>query len=71
VPFSGKKYDAFPSVMRSLSVPLLPQPARCRLNSEISSERRRGLVLTRVVLLAHWLSDVAAGLAVGLSWSGC
>jgi membrane-associated phospholipid phosphatase len=25
-----------------------------------------GLVLTRVVLLAHWLSDVAAGLAVGV-----
>jgi undecaprenyl-diphosphatase len=24
-----------------------------------------GLVLTRVVLLAHWASDVAAGLAVG------
>jgi len=24
-----------------------------------------GLVLTRVVLLAHWASDVAAGLAIG------
>jgi undecaprenyl-diphosphatase len=24
-----------------------------------------GLVLTRIVLLAHWASDVAAGLAVG------
>jgi membrane-associated phospholipid phosphatase len=24
-----------------------------------------GLVATRVVLLAHWVSDVAAGLAVG------
>jgi hypothetical protein len=25
-----------------------------------------GLVLTRIVLLAHWMSDVVAGLAIGV-----
>lgn len=67
VPFSGKKYDAFPSG-HAVHVGALASAA-----STLPAKQRNlvwsvgaGLVLTRVVLLAHWLSDVAAGLAVGV-----
>jgi PAP2 superfamily len=67
IPFSGKKYDAFPSG-HAVHVGALASAA-----STLPAKQRNlvwsvgaGLVLTRVVLLAHWASDVAAGLAVGV-----
>jgi len=66
IPFSGKKYDAFPSG-HAVHVGALASAA-----SRLPTRQRNlvwslgaGLVTTRVVLLAHWMSDVAAGLAVG------
>jgi membrane-associated phospholipid phosphatase len=66
VPFSGKRLDAFPSG-HAVHVGALASAA-----SRLPPNRRNlvwaagaGLVLTRVVMLAHWVSDVAAGLAVG------
>ncbi len=66
VPFSGKRYDAFPSghavhigALASAAT-LLPATWR-RVIWAIGGV----LVSTRVVLLAHWLSDVVAGLAIG------
>ena len=66
VPFSGKPRDAFPSG-HALHVGALVSAA-----TELPPREREliwgigtGLVLTRVVLLAHWVSDVVAGLAIG------
>lgn len=66
VPFSGKPLDAFPSG-HAVHVGALVSAA-----TELPSTERNlvwgigaGLVLTRIVLLAHWLSDVLAGLAIG------
>jgi undecaprenyl-diphosphatase len=66
VPFSGKRWDAFPSG-HAVHVGALASAA-----SRLPPSQRNlvwavgaGLVLTRVVMLAHWVSDVAAGLAVG------
>ena len=66
VPFSGNRFDAFPSG-HAVHIGALASAA-----SELPARQRNlvwsvgaGLVLTRVVLLAHWASDVAAGLAVG------
>jgi hypothetical protein len=66
VPFSGKTEDAFPSG-HSVHIGALASAA-----SRLPAEQRNlvwgvgaALVATRVVLLAHWVSDVAAGLAVG------
>ena len=66
VPFSGNRLDAFPSG-HAVHVGALASAA-----SRLPERQRHlvwavgaGLVLTRVVLLAHWVSDVAAGLAVG------
>ena len=68
VPFSGKKYDAFPSghalhagALASAAAGL-PPPQRNSVWAAISA-----LVATRVVLLAHWTSDVAAGFAIGVA----
>jgi undecaprenyl-diphosphatase len=66
VPFSGKRQDAFPSghamhVGALASAATILPPARRNLVWSIGA----GLVLTRIVLLAHWASDVAAGLALG------
>jgi membrane-associated phospholipid phosphatase len=67
IPFSGKKYDAFPSGhavhIGALASAASTLPPRQR---NLAWSVGAGLVLTRVVLLAHWLSDVAAGLAVGV-----
>jgi undecaprenyl-diphosphatase len=67
VPFSGKKYDAFPSghalhagALASAATTLPPQQ-RNSVWAAISL-----LAATRVVLLAHWTSDVAAGFAMGV-----
>jgi undecaprenyl-diphosphatase len=67
VPLSGKKYDAFPSghalhagALASAATALAP-PQRNSVWAAVSV-----LVATRVVLLAHWTSDVAAGFAMGV-----
>jgi undecaprenyl-diphosphatase len=66
VPFSGKTEDAFPSghaihvgAMASAAT-VLPSGKR-----NLVWSLGGGLVLTRIVLLAHWTSDVIAGLAIG------
>lgn len=66
IPFSGKRLDSFPSG-HAVHVGALASAA-----SVLPAGQRNvvwgvgaALVLTRVVLLAHWASDVAAGLAVG------
>jgi PAP2 superfamily len=68
VPLSGNRLDSFPSG-HAVHVGALASAATA------FPERRRnliwgigaGLVLTRIVLLAHWASDVTVGLAVGAS----
>jgi len=66
VPLSGKRLDAFPSG-HAVHIGALASAA-----SELPREQRytawligAGLVATRIVLLAHWTSDVIAGLAIG------
>jgi membrane-associated phospholipid phosphatase len=66
IPFSGKRLDAFPSghavhIGALASAATVLSPARRNTVWAIGG----GLVLTRIVLLAHWTSDVVAGLAVG------
>jgi membrane-associated phospholipid phosphatase len=65
-PFSGNRLDAFPSG-HAVHIGALASAA-----STLPAGQRNfvwgvgaGLVLTRVVLLAHWASDVTAGLAIG------
>jgi len=66
VPFSGKWLDAFPSGhavhMGALASAASTLPVKQR---NVIWSIGAGLVATRVVLLAHWASDVAAGLVVG------
>ena len=57
VPFSGKKYDAFPSGHAVHVGPPLWRNAVWTAGAI--------MVSTRVILLAHWLTDVVAGLAIG------
>ena len=66
VPFSGKALDAFPSG-HALHVGALASAATELPPAERNAAWGVGgiLVLTRVVLLAHWASDVVAGLAIG------
>ena len=66
IPLSGKALDAFPSG-HAVHVGALASAA-----TELPSAKRNliwaigaVLVSTRVVLLAHWASDVVAGLAIG------
>src|SRR4051812_24444049 len=66
VPFSGKRLDAFPSghalhmgALASAAGGLPKWPRRAIRAIAI------GLSLTRVVVLAHWASDVVAGFALG------
>jgi hypothetical protein len=66
IPLSGNSMDAFPSG-HALHIGALASAA-----SELPRNERNfvwligaGLVATRVLLLAHWTSDVVAGLAIG------
>lgn len=66
VPISGKPKDAFPSghamhVGALASAATVLPPAQRNIVCGLGA----GLVLTRIVLLAHWASDVVAGLALG------
>jgi PAP2 superfamily len=66
IPLSGKRLDAFPSGhavhIGALASAASTLPAKqCNLIWSIGA----GLVATRVLLLAHWASDVAAGLVLG------
>lgn len=68
VPFSGKPDDAFPSghaihVGAMMSAATVLPPAKRNLVWSLGA----GLVATRIVLLAHWTSDVIAGLAIGVA----
>ena len=67
IPLSGKKYDAFPSG-HALHVGALASAATVLPASQRNAVWGVGaaLVLTRIVLLAHWVSDVVAGLALGV-----
>jgi undecaprenyl-diphosphatase len=66
VPLSGQQYDAFPSG-HAVHVGALASAA-----SRLPRQQRdavwlvgAGLVATRILLLAHWTSDVLVGLAIG------
>ena len=66
IPFSGNSMDAFPSG-HAVHIGALASAA-----SELPRKQRHlvwligaGLVATRILLLAHWTSDVVAGLAIG------
>ena len=67
IPFSGKRDDAFPSghalhmgALASAVGTLPPGPRRTIRAFAV------GLSLTRIAILAHWASDVAAGFAIGV-----
>jgi hypothetical protein len=67
IPFSGKPLDAFPSG-HAIHVGAIASaagglPRRQRFAVWALGG---GLLLTRIVLLAHWASDVAVGLAMGV-----
>ena len=66
IPFSGKRLDAFPSG-HAIHVGALASAAtrlpRAQRNAVWAAGA--GLVLTRIILLAHWTTDVLAGLAMG------
>jgi membrane-associated phospholipid phosphatase len=66
VPLSGKRLDAFPSG-HAVHVGALASAASVLPKNQRNVVWGIGaaLVLTRIVLLAHWMSDVAVGLAVG------
>jgi membrane-associated phospholipid phosphatase len=66
IPLSGKRLDAFPSghavhIGALASAATVLPPAQRNTVWAVGG----GLVLTRIILLAHWASDVAAGLALG------
>lgn len=67
IPFSGKRLDAFPSG-HAVHVGALASAATILPAGQRNAVWAvgGGLVLTRVVLLAHWTSDVLVGLAVGV-----
>ncbi len=66
VAFSGKREDAFPSGhalhMGALASAAGTLPPRSRLSIQALAV---GLSLTRIVVLAHWTSDVVVGFALG------
>jgi hypothetical protein len=66
VPMSGKEMDAFPSGHAVHVGALASAAARLpKRQRNIVWLIGAGLVASRIVLLAHWTSDVVAGLAIG------
>ncbi|MEI9922544.1 MAG: phosphatase PAP2 family protein [Bradyrhizobium sp.] len=66
IPLSGNRLDAFPSghavhIGALASAATMLPPGQRNAVWAVGG----GLVLTRIVLLAHWASDVVVGLAVG------
>ena len=68
ISFSGKREDAFPSghalhmgALASAAGPLSPWPRRAICALAV------GLCLTRIIVLAHWASDVVVGFALGVA----
>ena len=72
VPLSGKRWDAFPSG-HAVHVGALASAASClpRRQRDAVWLMGIGLIATRVVLLAHWATDVLAGLALGIVTDRC
>jgi hypothetical protein len=68
VPLSGDRLDAFPSG-HAVHVGALASAATVLTKNQRNMVWSVGavLVLTRIVLLAHWVSDVTVGLAVGVA----
>jgi membrane-associated phospholipid phosphatase len=66
IPLSGKRLDAFPSG-HAVHIGALASAATGLPPAQRNAVWAVGgaVVLTRIVLLAHWTSDVVAGLAVG------
>jgi membrane-associated phospholipid phosphatase len=66
VPLSGRRLDAFPSG-HAVHIGALASAATVLRPAQRNAiwAAGGGLVLTRIVLLAHWASDVVVGLAVG------
>jgi len=67
IPLSGKRLDAFPSghavhIGALASAATVLSPVRRNVVWAVGG----GLVLTRIVPLAHWTGDVVAGLTVGV-----
>ena len=72
VPLSGNRWDAFPSG-HAVHVGALASAASClpRRQRNAVWVAGIGLVTTRVVLLAHWTTDVLVGLALGVVTERC
>lgn len=72
VPLSGNSMDAFPSGhalhIGALASAASPLPRKERSLIWLVGA---GLIATRVLLLAHWTSDVLAGLAIGAVTERC
>ena len=68
IPLSGKRLDAFPSG-HAVHIGALASAATVLPPSQRNAVWSIGgaLVLTRIAVLAHWTSDVVAGLAVGVA----
>jgi hypothetical protein len=72
VPLSGNRWDAFPSGHAVHVGALASAAARLpRRQRDAVWLVGIGLVATRVVLLAHWTTDVLAGLALGVVTERC
>jgi undecaprenyl-diphosphatase len=66
VPLSGRRFDAFPSGNAVHVGALASAASRLpRRQRNIAWLVSAGRVVTRIILLAHWTSDVLAGLAIG------
>jgi membrane-associated phospholipid phosphatase len=72
VPLSGNRSDAFPSG-HAVHVGALASAASClpRRQRDVVWLVGICLVATRVVLLAHWTTDVLVGLALGVVTERC
>jgi membrane-associated phospholipid phosphatase len=68
VPVSGKAYDAFPSGHAVHIGALASAVSRCFPRwKRVAWTLGGGIAVTRILLLAHWTTDVLAGVALGAS----